>query len=254
MQPLIVDFMKNFYGYGNLNGSYWFVGMEEGCGPDWNLDARPRFERWQARGRRQTEDLRGFHFDIGIRKHWEATNGKPVKIQFTWRRLIETILAVEGEVATDEKIARYQAQYLGTPDGETCLLELLPLPSRRVSEFGYEHLANEAYPFFCKRAAYRKHVLGARIAHLQCLIAQYKPRHVVFYGKSYRKAWEMLVRNTPWVTVDGWIRRCQFSGAQVWLTPHPAAHKIPRNLFTSLGEKIREGDPPSANPICRVQA
>jgi hypothetical protein len=30
--PLLQDFMSSFYGYGNFQGAYWFIGMEEGGG------------------------------------------------------------------------------------------------------------------------------------------------------------------------------------------------------------------------------
>ena len=29
---LLADFAQTFYGYGDYNGDYWFVGMEEGGG------------------------------------------------------------------------------------------------------------------------------------------------------------------------------------------------------------------------------
>ena len=233
--------MNSFYGYGNPKGPYWFIGMEEGCGPDWDTDVRPRFEQWKDRGRKQTEHLRDFHLAIGVTKHWKRVNGRPVKVQFTWRRLIETILAARGDVVTDESVSEYQAAELGTLDGQSCLLELLPLPSPNVKGFGYEHLANEQYPYFADRSLYREHIMEARIANLRRLIADNNPRHVVLYGKSYQRKWNDLVMNSRW-HVDAQVQRCRLFKSNVWLVPHPAAHKIPRGLFVALGEKMRLAD------------
>lgn len=241
MQRLITDFMNDFYGYGNPKGAYWFIGMEEGCGPDWDIHARPRFEQWRVRGRRQTEHLRDFHFAIGVKQYWEADAGRQVKVQFTWRRLIETVLAAECEDMTEERVAEYQATELGTLDGNNCLLELLPLPSPSLTRFGYRHLANEAYPYFASRSLYRRYIMEARIDKLQRLIANNKPRHVVLYGKSYRRCWDNLVMSADWHG-DTQIQHCRLFESNVWLVPHPAAHKIPRGLFITLGEKMRRAD------------
>jgi hypothetical protein len=241
MQALINDFMNSFYGYGNLNGPYWFIGMEEGCGSDWNTDVQPRFAQWRARGSNQTEHLRDFHFAIGVTQHWEGLERRPVKVQFTWRRLIETILAARGDDVADESVATYQAVELGTLDGQSCLLELLPLPSPNVKGFGYEHLANEDYPYFASRRLYRKHIMDARIANIRGLIADNKPRHVVLYGKSYQRRWDELVMGGHW-DVDTQVQQCRLFESSIWLVPHPAAHKIPRDLFVTLGEKMRQAD------------
>ncbi|GGX77165.1 hypothetical protein GJV26_16755 [Massilia dura] len=242
MQELINDFMKNFYGYGNLNGQYWFIGMEEGCGPDWDKDVKPRFEYWEARKRKQTEDLRDFHFSIGIRNHWEPIDGRPIKVQFTWKRLIETILAATGGIITSENIVDYQSKHLGTLDGNNCLLELLPLPSPNVREFGFKHLANEEFPFFASRAKYRKHIMQARIDAIRNLISDKKPRHIVLYGLTYERQWSDLVKNANWKTLDNFVKCCRISESHVWLVPHPAAHNIPRKLFEELGERMKKAD------------
>lgn len=252
MQALIADFMKSFYGYGNLSAPYWFIGMEEGCGPDWDTHVQPRFEQWRARGRKQTEHLRDFHFAIGVRKHWQAVAGRPVKVQFTWRRLVETVLVARGDAGTEERIAEYQSEELGTLDGDSCLLELLPLPSPRLTRFGYQHLANKEYPYFASRSLYRNHIIEDRIACIQRLIADNKPRHVVLYGKSYQRRWDDLVMRAQW-HVDMQIQQCRIFESNIWLVPHPAAHKIPRDLFVTLGEKMRQADQTAGN-IWRISS
>ena len=242
MQELIERFMKVFYGYGNLEGDYWFIGMEEGSGPDWEADVLPRFVQWDSRGQSEIEHLRNFHFDIGIRNHWESVGGNAIKLQFTWKRLIQTILTAKGVPVTHESIGDYQSQHLGTLDGNSCLLELLPLPSPSVNGFGYVHLANEQYPYFASRALYRNYIMDQRISRVREMLAKHQPRHVVLYGKSYVQQWNNLLTNVEWKQIDGQISHCKYLQSHVWLVPHPAARKIPKDLFVTLGENIRNVD------------
>lgn len=242
MQALIEQFMKTFYGYGNLKGKYWFIGMEEGCGPNWQADVLPRFVQWDKRGRSEIENLRNFHFDIGITEHWEPVDGMPIELQFTWKRLIETILTANGMPHARENIVDYQAQHLGTLEGDSCLLELLPLPSPNVNEFGYAHLANEQYPYFASPALYKNYIMAQRISRIQEMIAERQPRHIILYGTSYVRHWSNLVMNAEWKQIDNQIRCCEYLESHVWLVPHPAARNIPNNLFVTLGENIRRVD------------
>ncbi|MFC5459306.1 hypothetical protein [Massilia niabensis] len=237
--------MNSFYGYGNLEGRYWFIGMEEGCGGNWQADVLPRFTTWHALGRKETEDLRGFHFSIGVRKHWERVNNKAVSVQFTWRRLIETILSAQNgsEVPIEpHDIVTYQSQHLGTQDGDSCLLELLPLPSPNIAGFAYKNLANEQYPFFATRALYRKHIMTTRIDHIRTLMENSGTGHVVLYGTTYMPEWNALVMNAQWEQMNEFIKRCPVFGRYVWCVPHPRAWGNPRDLFQTLGYMIRETD------------
>jgi hypothetical protein len=244
MQELIVDFMHGFYGYGKLAGRYWLIGLEEGCGPDWETDIAPRFVQWNARGRRKIEDVRDYHAAIGITRHWVA----PVKVQRTWRRLIETVWAANhGAAPSKEDIQDYQMKRLGMAEDETCIMELLPLPSRNVGQFPYIHLANEEYPFFGTRELYREHIMDTRIAYIRRLIAEKKEGHVILYGYTRRDAWDSLIAPAQWEQMHEYIERCQINKVYVWLVPHPTAWRIPGDLFITLGKMIRSTDEGASN-------
>lgn len=240
MHELIVEFMNTFYGYGNLGGRYWFIGMEEGCGPNWDNDVAPRFHVWQNRGAVELEDLRDYHAAIGIAQHWVP----PVVIQRTWRRLIETILTAENGIPpTAAEISTYQAEHLGSVDGQSCLLELLPLPSPSINQFAYTHLANEEYPFFANRRLYKRRVRNSRINHLRNMIAEHPESHIVLYGTTHIRLWNELVQNAPWEQMPHWpqwIKRCNLFDRFVWLVPHPNARGIPGDLFGTLGGLLGE--------------
>lgn len=239
MQEIIEAFIANFYGYGNLGGKYWFIGMEEGCGPTWETDVEPRFTAWNERGRQTTEHLRDYHAAIGIVHHWQPVGQQAVQIQRTWRRLVQTVLTAEGNDAiTVQQIAAYQAQQLGTPQGQTCLLELLPLPSPRLGVWPYAHLANQI-PYLASRPGYRQQVRPGRIAGLRTLIAERKPPHVVFYGQSYLDEWTAVAGGGEWVKVEDHIQSIHVGATTFWLVPHPNARGLPADVFTRLGVLMR---------------
>lgn len=241
MQELIAEFMNKFYGYGNLEGRYWFIGLEEGCGPNWETDVAPRFEQWQIRGKREIEDVRAYHEAFGVTHHWEPPEA--AVIQPTWRRLIQaTITAQTGSEPNVNEIRAYQVNRLGTPTGETCLVEFLPLPSPNLAHFGYAHLANDDYPFFAAPGLYAAHIRDTRIRHIRHLITHHGAAHVVFYGLTNLAGWNEIVMHAPWEVMDQHIQRCHFAGRCIWLVPQPAAFGLPGNVFTKLGHMMRAAD------------
>lgn len=245
MQELILDYMNNFYGYGNTQGRYWFIGMEEGCGPDWETDVLPRFVSWRERGRNETEHLHDYHFSIGITHHWAHEDNAQIVVQFTWRRLIEAILSATrgpAQPITPIDIATYQSEQLGSLDGESCLLELFPLPSPNTAVFAYAFLANEEYPFFATRGRYTRFIKGHRINHIRTMIEQSGEGHVVLYGSTLAPAWNELVMNAQWEQIGESVRRCHLFGRYIWFVPHPRAWNLPAGFFANLGHLMWQTD------------
>lgn len=233
--------MATFYGYGNLKAPYWFIGMEEGCGPDWDKDVIPRFEHWDNRGRKIIEDVRDYHFALGIRDFWEAPAGKNVKVQRTWRRLLEIVLCAQGQEPSEENIRKFQANDFARSDSNTCLIELFPLPSPSIKVFEFSRLRNQEHNYFASRSKYRQHMLPSRILKIQELVQKHKPRHVILYGTTYRKYWSQLIGAGTWSEEDSYISSYQLGESKIWLVPHPCA-AAPRNAFIKLGEKLRQTD------------
>jgi hypothetical protein len=60
---LLESFMDDFYGYGNLDGRLWFVGMEESGGDFEEISGR--LSTWDCRGRRPVEDAAEYHPGFG---------------------------------------------------------------------------------------------------------------------------------------------------------------------------------------------
>jgi hypothetical protein len=221
--------------------------MEEGCGPDWEQDIAPRFTAWRDRGSQIVEHLRDYHQAILIDRYWVAQGRYGIKVQSTWRRLIQTVLSAEGRDSISvSTIRQYQAQELASRTGQTCLLELFPLPAPKVGTWPYSHLAPEI-PYLATRAQYKRHVKASRIDVLAQIIRNKHPAHVVLYGKSYEDDWSSLVnacREGPEGTFE-WnhhmahIRSYQVGPTNFWLVPHPNARGLPADVFTQLGVLMR---------------
>lgn len=248
MNDIVESYIANFFGYDNLRSRYYFIGMEEGCGPDWHRDIAPRFTAWNTRGRQLVEHLRDYHAAILINRYWVAQGRYGIKVQNTWRRLIQAVLAAEGsDNITVPNIVEYQAQELATPSGKTCLLELFPLPSPKIGAWPYAHLASQT-PYLATRTQYKRHVIASRIDVLARIIRRNEPAHVVLYGKSYDDDWFSLVsacceeppRPIKWNDRTAHIRSYQVGSTAFWLAPHPNARGLPAGVFTRLGVLMRD--------------
>ena len=129
---LLEQYIHTFYGYGNYQGDFWFVGKEEGGGGSVD-DILQRLTAWSRRGRRELEDVCAYHEDFGVTHLFSQ---RPT-IQRTWGKLIRSLLKAKGQAVTVEQIRAYQGQHLAREDGETCLLELLPPPSPSTGQWLY---------------------------------------------------------------------------------------------------------------------
>jgi hypothetical protein len=157
---LLSKFIQNFYGYGNYSGQFWFIGMEEGGGNSFS-EINTRLAVWANRGKNELEDLAEYHKDIGL-MHWFKE--KP-RLQTTWNKLIRILLSSSGQIPTIEQVREYQQTLLGRLIGDTCLLELLPLPSPSIEQWVYAQYSQ--LPYLRDRETYRKECIKTRIIHLQ---------------------------------------------------------------------------------------
>lgn len=180
--------IETFYGYGNYEGKYWFVGMEEAGGENFdNINLRintweERGKNEEKRGKNEIDDVAEYHEDMGC---WDG------KIQNTWKGLIRISLSANGQDNIDaEDVRKYQLEELGRKDKETCLLELLPLPSPSIDDWIYAK--HSQLPFLSDRETYKNYCIEKRINHISQKIKEYKPKAVVFYGMKYEDSWRKI--------------------------------------------------------------
>lgn len=179
---LIQERIKNFWGYGNLRGDVWFVGMEEGCDGS-ILKLIKRFK--------STSD--GEVFDIYDDMRDDVDHMKWFKdgasTQSTYRKLIYLLLYLQTQKEpTIEDIREYQIKYFGRKKGNHAILELMPLPCRslKVKDWVYEASGVEG---LSSRKEYLKKYQQLRVERLRKIVKKYKPRLVIFYSTMYLKSW-----------------------------------------------------------------
>lgn len=228
------EFMETFYGYGNLNGAFWLIGMEEGGGHSCQ-DIEARLHAWQTRGKREIEDSAGYHRAFGVthlfREH--------PKIQPTWGKLIRLLLAAEGMTSISaQQVREFQRDAFARSHSNHCVLELLPLPSPSTSHWIYGDCSD--LPYLANRDHYRTYVAPYRMVHLQSLIQAYQPPCVVFYSFGYRwNYWENIagvsLRDHP----DMGCALGRNDHTLFVVTKHPAAKGVTNDYFETIGRLLQ---------------
>nr|WP_314899159.1 hypothetical protein [uncultured Deefgea sp.] len=249
MHELIDRFLHNFFGYGNLKAPIWFIGMEEGGGKDL-AEAQARIEAWQRLGAGDVIDLVTYHRVIDKSKYFDRARPPT---QPTWRGLIRILLGYQRYKRADiEAIRDFQANMFGTPNSNHCLLELMPLASRRITSWIYTPWAEEhQYTMLQNRRAYRNQLEPQRINTLATKIRNYRPRNVVFYGRTYLPSWKSIVQavtgqESIW-TEETPDPDCQLTvllsptpATNFFIVNHSTSRGVTENYFLSLGRTIHD--------------
>ncbi|HBG60136.1 MAG TPA: hypothetical protein PLX92_06415 [Anaerolineaceae bacterium] len=227
------QFMQTFYGYGNLDGRFWFIGMEEGGGNSLE-EMQARLKAWKQLGKPELADLRDFHLLLRMPEFF--TN--PVKLQRTWMQIAKITLVAKGQPHGLEALRTYQQDYLGRKNGEICLMELLPLPSPRTSAWAYAQWST--LPFLAKRETYYQEYYPQRSAHIARRIQENQPKVVIFYGIGYRSFWQAIAgKEVEFQNQDGFLSGIT-SHTVYLIIKHPNARKLPHTYFEMAGAYLRE--------------
>ena len=238
-ESLLAEFISTFYGYGNYRGKYWFVGMEEGGGNTLK-DIQHRLTVWEQRGKHELEDVAEYHLALGYKKYFT----RPTKVQPTWNKLIRIVLGTRQPDVSLDHVKTYQREALGRWQNETCLLELLPLPSPSTENWLYGTVTS--VQGLHSRDAYRKYYAPRRAEHLRHRISEYRPSAVVFYSVNvwYLKWWQAIAQvNFEVREIEG--KTFHFganSYTRYLVVHHPASHGVTNRYFHHLGQLL--GDNP----------
>ena len=178
----LIEYADTFRTRGNRAGSRWFVGLEE-SGGEGAADVARRLDRWVAAGRPEREALDATDPDASAP---DADRPGGAKLHPTWAAQIRVRLGIEGRPDDVEEIRRLQASDHGTADGETCLAELLPLPSPSASRWLYGKFSRE--PRLASREACQAHYLEPRLARLDALVREHRPETIALLCWAQRDA------------------------------------------------------------------
>lgn len=234
---LLEAYMQCFFGYGSLSGAYWLVGIEE-RGGDTLEDVAARLRAWDNRGRLELEDV----FEFSVKAGQGMWFGPKARLQRTWANFIRIVLGAEGLDAGREKVRQYQSRHFGRAGGETCLVNLMPLPSRSSNEWHHAHVST--LPHLESRPACMEYYAELRAKHIQKRIAKYRPRAVIFGSMdSDFRSLRQIITDAEFEPV-GFACHPFDVGRQgdtiFVLARHPAARRLPKEYFQAIGECIAQ--------------
>ena len=231
---LLEEFMTGFYGYGDWDAKVWFVGMEEGGGKD-IAEIDKRLRTWEQLGKNELVDVCVYLSTIGVAKFFDLN--KPV-LQRTWGNLIRLLLSLQDKLPLNSNsIKGYQASEWGRSSGETCLIELYPLPSPSTRDWKYAEWSS--LPCLVNRTVYHYSLFKERADFIRLKIETHKPSKVIFYGSVYNNLWEGVIRG-KFAAVES-LKLWQAGNAHTdfYIIRHPVAHGLTTAYFEDIGRYIR---------------
>lgn len=254
---LLHDYMHNFYGYGNLEGKFWFIGMEEGGGTTAE-EINSRLDQWNLAGKPTLLDNYEFHKSItdNTGKSFDFLfKGKKSKYQRTWGGLIKILLnyTSESDVTLNE-VKEFQSNQLGRFDSNNCLMEVFPLPSPNAKDFNYTEWTNNT---LTSRETYKLDIKDLRTKTLKNLIGKHKPSFVVFLSsdKEYEEYWTEVsgvdFNKVNSITIDAKGKKvtkakiARNSDTVFAVIHHPVFPGVSNNYFKKVASEIRRAMSPN---------
>lgn len=238
-KELLTDFINGFFGYGNLNAPYWFIGKEEGGGKKIEENYK-RIQTWNHIGRTTTVDLIHYHLSLGFSEKQLSA------IQPTWTKLIQILLELESDITiTKENRRFYQREKFGRTTCNNCLMELMPMASRSTKLWLWKEIFQDYFEF-SDRKKYFSQISPKRRSKLSELIKIHSPKLVLFYSsqKDYIEQWGAISEITDWnwkIICDhfkyAWAKK---NGILFVITPHPTTYGLTLDNFSLVGKFIKE--------------
>ncbi|UGB33135.1 hypothetical protein [Metabacillus sp. B2-18] len=124
---LVQSCLYNWLGYGNINASTWFIGIEEGGAEIWRNKTKTLEQSLELRKRYKSQ--------MDFRYVWEELYNIPLE-SFSgpnvWRYMVAFLLELEGHKPNTEEIKDYifYSKQFGREDSNHFLCELMPLPKQ----------------------------------------------------------------------------------------------------------------------------
>lgn len=171
---LLLDFATHFLGYGSLTAPTWLVGPEAGGGLSID-EVHNRAIVWDARGRKETEDLQAYHKELKLSPKCDWAQNE----QKTWAALIRIIFGIENKVPGPKDVLRFQIDALGKAEGDYSVLDVSQISCTNEKDW---KLGPTGINWLESKGAYEAHLFESRCTLLRSHTNTYKPRLVVFYG------------------------------------------------------------------------
>jgi hypothetical protein len=206
--------------------------LEEGGGGTAEEIER-RIAAWHQRGESELEDLVEYHEAIGVIRHF----GAQPALQSTWAKLIRILYALGGHTPTHDDLRRFQADRFGRRNGDTALLELLPLPSPGTNRWPYAQITKIQH--LATREEYVAHVAPLRVRRLRERFATHRPRFVIFYGAAYLSWWSRIAAVPLVIDSNTGFAIAVREDTTFAVAKHPAARGLTTEYFARIGAAMR---------------
>lgn len=226
---LIKKRLKNFWGYGNLKGSTWLIGMEEGLAANESFP----YERFESTAGKAVVDIVG-NTAADHNVWFEAS----APTQRTWRPLIFILLYLKlGRVPKLSEIREYQIAEFGRTKCDHAVLELMPLPSRSVkaSDWIYSDVPLKG---LASRKEYLATYKPARVEALKALIEKHQPKLVLFYSRSYFTDWQTIVPKPFKEVIPGKLHLVKRDGTTYAVTAHPTSRGMTNQDWEEIAKRL----------------
>ncbi len=222
------DHMLGRLGYGSPAAPLWFLGMEEGLGDELNAVLREFLKRPQP-------------FDSF--EHMCLSLKHPPKTP-TWRIMAKLARRLQLKAADwddPRRALEYVVSHLGTAKGDTLLLEMLPLPAKKATDWPDQYRSR-----FPSRLAYEEEMLGKRISIVRDLVFNHRPQVVFCYGERYWSRYEAIFSLRDVEPYHYTVKTKQYSAKiGVWenntvvvLTPFFVPYKLPNRELGNLMKRV----------------
>ena len=214
------EMARRFFGYGRWDAPYWFIGPEQGKGPEEAAENTSRVNAWVMLQKQELCDCIVFHDQIG-EKHWHRALPDKPRLQRTWRPLILLLKTFLNEPGSRDDLRSYQRDTWGCQQGgETCVIELSGLAAKTLHS-----------------PINRKQFRNERVGLIREKIQEHKPRLVVMYGKSEKQYWHTIA------SAELELDRPHVAGPTVLvMTTHPNTRGRKDADWMDLGERLREAE------------
>lgn len=230
-------FVGDYFGYGNLNSPYWFIGKEEG-GSVTLAENNLRVAKWVEMGSPTTLDTYVYHKSLGM-SDYEFS-----RIQPTYTKIIQILLHLEGGTSDIDARRAFQHTKLGRVDANHALLELMPLASRSTGLWLWKDQVAKALNLH-NRKQYWETIMPKRIVALKDLIAKHNPKLVLFYStqSDYINSWSQIAGTSDWewYKISPYMKYGlqQVGNTLYVITTHPTMKGIRGTDFTEVAQKIQ---------------
>ena len=226
---LIVKRLKNFWGYGNLKGPVWFVGMEEGLGATEGLP----LERFISTDGKVVVDITS-----NTSADHQALFKEGAKTQPTWRPLIFILLYQRfGRVPTLAEIRDYQINHFGRTTSAHAILELMPLPAQSTKKADWIY---QDVPLMglTHREEYLATYLPDRVQALKLLIEKHQPKLVLFYSRSYLNEWQSIIPKKLKEAIPDKLHMVKVDKTIYAVTPHPTSRGLSTDDWVQITKRL----------------